>query len=259
MTLLTADKISKRFHDQVIFDHVSFSVQDDEKIGLVGKNGSGKTTLFEIMVGRMEVDSGKLNRSKACRIDYIEQDKTEYFDLPLFEFVTSAREDLLKMRLEMLSLQQHLATNPHDESGLSRLGQLQSQFEIEGGFTFESEVKIILAGLGFEPDRHVERIRNFSGGEKNRAGLARALAGNGNLLLLDEPTNHLDIESTMWLEEYLSKTDRSYLIVSHDRTFLTAAVERVWEISHGRIDLYTGGFEKYLEERVERKICPTSI
>lgn len=253
MTLLTADKISKRFNDQVIFDHVSFSVQDDEKIGLVGKNGSGKTTLFEIMVGRMEVDSGKLNRSKACRIDYIEQDKTEYFDLPLFEFVASAREDLLKMRREMLSLQQHLATNPLDESGLSRLGQLQSKFEIEGGFSFESEVKIILAGLGFEPERHTERIRNFSGGEKNRAGLARALAGNGNLLLLDEPTNHLDIESTMWLEEYLSKTDRSYLIVSHDRTFLTATVERVWEINRGRIDLYTGGFKKYLKERAERR------
>jgi len=253
VTLLTADKISKRFHDQVIFDHVSFSVQDDEKIGLVGKNGSGKTTLFEIMVGRMEVDSGKLNRSKACCIDYIEQDKTDYFELPLFEFVASAREDLLKMRREMLSLQQHLATNPHDESGLSRLGQLQSKFEIEGGFSFESEVKIILAGLGFEPERHAERIRNFSGGEKNRAGLARALAGNGTLLLLDEPTNHLDIESTMWLEEYLSKTDRSYLIVSHDRAFLTAAVERVWEISHGRIDLYMGGFEKYLKERVEHK------
>jgi ATP-binding cassette subfamily F protein 3 len=253
VTLLTADKISKRFHDQVIFDHVSFSVQDDERIGLVGKNGSGKTTLFEIMAGRMEVDSGKLNRSKACRIDYIEQDKTEYFDLPLFEFVTSAREDLSKIRREMLSLQQRLATNPHDESGLSRLGQLQSKFEIEGGFSFESEVKIILAGLGFEVERHTERIRNFSGGEKNRAGLARALAGNGNLLLLDEPTNHLDIESTMWLEEYLSKTDRSYLIVSHDRAFLTAAVGRVWEISHGRIDLYTGGFEKYLKERVKRK------
>jgi len=253
VTLLTADKISKRFNDQAIFDQVSFSVQDDEKIGLVGKNGSGKTTLFEIMVGRMEVDSGKLNRSKACCIDYIEQDKTEYFDLPLFEFVASAREDLSKMRREMFSLQQRLATNPHDEGGLFRLGQLQSKFEIEGGFSFESEVKIILAGLGFEVERHTERIRNFSGGEKNRAGLARALAGNGNLLLLDEPTNHLDIESTMWLEEYLSKTDRSYLIVSHDRAFLTAAVERVWEISHGRIDLYTGGFEKYLEERAERR------
>ncbi len=253
MTLLTADKISKRFHQQVIFDRVSFSVQDDERIGLVGKNGSGKTTLFEIMVGRMEVDSGKLSRSRACRIDYVEQDKSEYFQQPLFEFVASARKDLLKMRREMLSLQQHLANNPHDEGSLIRLGQLQSRFEIEGGFRFESEVKIILAGLGFEPDRHGERIGNFSGGEKNRAGLARVLAGNGNLLLLDEPTNHLDIESTMWLEEYLGKINRSFLIVSHDRAFLTATVDRVWEISYGRIDLYSGGFEKYLTERVQRR------
>lgn len=253
MTFLTADRISKKFDDQVILNRVSFSIQDNEKIGLVGKNGSGKTTLFEIMAGRMAVDSGRVSQSKSCRIDYVEQDKTEYFDLSLFEFAASAREDLLVMHREIVSLQQRLAADPHDKDGLLRLGQLQSRFEAEGGFGFESEVKIILAGLGFEPARHAERVRNFSGGEKNRAGLARALAGSGNLLLLDEPTNHLDIDSTTWLEEYLSKTDRSYLIISHDRAFLTATVQRVWEISHGGIDFYTGGFEKYLEGRAERK------
>jgi len=253
MALLTADRISKKFNDQIILNQVSFSVQDNEKIGLVGKNGSGKTTLFEIMSGRMSPDTGEVNHSKTCRIDYIEQDKTEYFDLSLFEFVASAREDLLDIRQKMLSQQHYLSTNPHDKDGLSRLGQLQSRFEMEGGFNFESEVKIILAGLGFEPERHTERVRNFSGGEKNRAGLARALAGNGNLLLLDEPTNHLDIESTMWLEEYLGKIDKSYLIVSHDRALLTATVRKVWEINHGKMHFYSGGFENYLKERSERK------
>jgi ATP-binding cassette subfamily F protein 3 len=253
MTLLTAENICKKFNDQVIFDGVSFTVKTGDRIGLVGKNGIGKTTLFEIMSGRLQPDSGTITRSKACRIDYIEQDKTEYFNLSLFDFVASARSGLLDMRREIAALQEHLAVRPHDQNSLARLGQLQSAFEHEGGFTFESEIKIILAGLGFAPERCDEPMRNFSGGEKNRAALARALAGRGNLLLLDEPTNHLDIESTAWLEEYLEKSDKSYLIVSHDRTFLTATVEKIWEIQSGGIEFYWGGFEKYLTERAERR------
>ncbi len=253
MTLLTADKISKKFDDQIIFEDICITVGDEDRIGLVGKNGSGKTTLFEIMAGRVSPDSGTVVRAKACRIDYIEQDLSRYLNLSLFEFVASAREDLLTLRQQMQTLQQQVAATPTDGAILTRLGQLQSRFEAEGGFGFESEVRIILAGLGFEPDRHVEQLRHFSGGEKNRAGLARVLAGNGTLLLLDEPTNHLDIESTLWLEDYLSKIDRSYLIVSHDRAFLTAAVQQVWEISHGQIDFYTGGFAGYLKQRDEHR------
>jgi len=253
MTLLTAEKISKKFSDQVILDHASFTIQADDRIGLVGKNGIGKTTLFEIIADELEIDTGVVNRSKSCRIDYIQQDKTEYFDLSLFDFVTSARKDLLTMRQKINALQENLSTRPHDKDSLTRLGQLQSKFELEGGFNFESEVKLILTGLGFEHHRFHEPLKNFSGGEKNRAGLARALAGNGNLLLLDEPTNHLDIESTTWLEEYLSKCDKSYLIISHDRALLTATVEQIWEITYGRIESYRGSFEKYLVERAERK------
>ena len=253
MTLLAADNISKKYNEQVIFDRVSFTVQSGDRIGLVGKNGSGKTTLFEIMAGRVAPDSGDITRSRTCRLDYIEQEKADYFDLPLFDFVASARKDLLDIRRQIAALQHHLSAHPHDRGSLDRLGRLQSTFETEDGFNFESEIRIILAGLGFEPRRHTEPVKNFSGGEKNRAGLARALAGNGNLLLLDESTNHLDINSTGWLEEYLAKTDRSYIVVSHDRAFLTAATRRVWEISHGKIDTYSGGFESYLAQRAERR------
>ncbi len=253
MTRITAERITKKFQEHVIFENVSFTIGDYDRIGVVGRNGSGKTTLFDIIAGRISVDRGSINRAKSCRIDYIEQDKTAYLDYTLFEYVSSARQELLAMRQEIETLQRHLAQHPHDTESLTRLGQLQNRFELENGFNFESEVKIILTGLGFEESRFSERIRNFSGGEKNRAGLARALAGNGNVLLLDEPTNHLDIESTLWLEEYLEKTDKSYLIVSHDRTFLTATVSHIWEIHHGKIDFYTGGFEKYLKERKERQ------
>ena len=253
MSLLAAEKISKRFSDQVIFDKVSFTIVEGDRIGLVGKNGSGKTTLFDMLTGLQELDSGTVTKSKKCVIDYAEQEKTEFLDLTLFDFVASARQDLLDMRTDMTGLEEHLAHNPHDQASLTKLGALQHRYETENGFGFESEIKIILSGLKFGESRYSDRMRNFSGGEKNRAGLARVLAGKGSLLLLDEPTNHLDIDSTCWLEDYLNKTDRAYLVVSHDRTFLENAVGKVWEIQLAKIDTYVGSFEKYLTERSERR------
>ncbi|MCK4574711.1 MAG: ABC-F family ATP-binding cassette domain-containing protein, partial [candidate division Zixibacteria bacterium] len=252
MTLIAADRLSKRFNEQVILDRVSFTIVAGERIGLVGRNGSGKTTLFELIAGLQEVDSGTVTRPKGCYVDYIEQEKSDYHDLTLFEYVASAREDLLQIRRDITRLEAVLAENPEDRNSLTRLGSIQSRFEHEGGFTFENEIKTILTGLSFGEERYHDRMINFSGGEKNRAGLARALAGKGNLLLLDEPTNHLDIDSTLWLEDYLNKTNKSFLVVSHDRTFLGNTVDKVWEITRGKIDVYHGTFEKYLSERAER-------
>ena len=253
MTLLAAEHLYKKFNDQVILEDVSFSIQDTDRIGLVGRNGIGKTTLLELLVGKQEADEGNITRAKVCAIDYIEQEKTQYLDLPLLEFVEGARQDILDMRHEINLLEHYLEENPHDTASVERLGQLQHKFEAENGVLFESEVRRILDGLGFPEDRFGDPLSTLSGGEKNRAGLARLLAGKGNLLLLDEPTNHLDIESTMWLEQYLRQLNAAYIIVSHDRAFLTAAAEKVWEINFGKLDSYTGGFEKYLTERIDRR------
>jgi ATP-binding cassette subfamily F protein 3 len=253
VTLVTAERIVKRFKDQLICEEVSFSLQDDDRIGLVGKNGIGKTTLLELIAGRQEVDFGSITRARSCRIDYVEQEKTEYFDFAIADFVAGARQDLIDMRREIRDLEQYLAANPHDADSLTRLGTLQHTFESENGNNLDNEVRLILIGLGFDESRHRDSLRNLSGGEKNRAALARLLAGNGNLLLLDEPTNHLDIESTRWLENHLKMSNRAYIVVSHDRSFLTATVDKVWEIGFGRIETYYNGFEKYLAERHDRR------
>ncbi|HPI32642.1 MAG TPA: ABC-F family ATP-binding cassette domain-containing protein [candidate division Zixibacteria bacterium] len=253
MTLLAAEGVSKKYQDQVLFDAVSFTITAADRIGLVGRNGIGKTTLFELLTGRVAADAGTVTLAKHCVIDYVPQDKTSVLDWELFALVASARRDLAQMRCEITELEEHLADDPHDARRLERLGQVQHEFEAAGGFGFESEVRLILEGLGFERARHRDRLATFSGGEKNRAGLAMALAGCGNLLLLDEPTNHLDIESTVWLEEYLRKLEKACVIVSHDRRFLSRTVDKVWEIQFGKIHQYVGGFEKYLVERAERK------
>lgn len=253
MTLLAAENIFKRYNDQVIFDGVSFTINSSDRIGLVGRNGIGKTTLFELLAGSIEADTGTITRAKNCLLDYVPQDKTAVREISLFDFVASARQDLLDMRRRITVLEEQLSVAPDDRDSLRQIGELQHAFESAGGFTFETEVRLILEGLGFERERHRERMANFSGGEKNRAALAMALAGRGNLLLLDEPTNHLDIESTIWLEDYLGKTDRAYMIVSHDRAFLNNTVGRVWEIQFGKIQQYVGSFDRYLEERRERR------
>ncbi len=253
MTLLASQHISKKFDDQIILEDVSFTIQSHEKIGLTGKNGSGKTTLFEILTGRMEVDEGSITRSKVCKIDYIPQEKTEHLESTLFDFVSSARSDLLQMRQRIMEHEEYLARNPEDSKIVEEMGILQAKFEANDGFDFENKISNILEGLGFLKNRHADPIKNFSGGEKNRAGLAYALAGNGSMILLDEPTNHLDIESTHWLEEYLASLNKSYIVISHDRAFLNVTVNKVWEISHGKIDNYVGNFEKYLENREQRR------
>ncbi len=253
MTLLAAEQIAKRFKDQVILDSASFTIFAGDRIALVGKNGIGKTTLLEMLVGLQDPDTGSITRSRACQIDYVEQEKTEYLDMTLFEFVADARRDLIAMRRRISELEHALELNPHSKEQLEELGHLQQVFEKDGGFEFEHEVGTILHGLGFSDDRLPDPLGNFSGGEKNRAGLARLLAGRGNLLLLDEPTNHLDIDSTRWLEQYLRQSTKAYIIVSHDRAFLSAAADKVWDMSFGKLDSYTGGFERYLNERIDRR------
>jgi ATP-binding cassette subfamily F protein 3 len=253
MTLISAENIVKQFHDNVLFSDLSFSINETDRIGLVGPNGIGKTTLFEIIEGRMPVDSGRIVKSKQSDISYVEQELAGDIDISLIDYVTSARSDLLSLKTKIDEAATKLETDPGSEKKVEMLGQLQNRFELDGGYEYEAEIKIILAGLGFPESRFSDKLSSFSGGERNRAALAKMLAARSNLLLLDEPTNHLDIESTIWLEEYLNGQDKAFIVVSHDRTFLTNTVKKIWEISGLKINQYFNGFENYLVEREERR------
>ena len=253
MTLLAGENITKQFEDRVIFDDLSFSVNEDDRIGLVGPNGIGKTTLFEIMAGRVTPDSGNVTRAKNCTIGYLEQEFSGAEATTLFDYVAAARQDLLLLKAEMERVERELEKEPQSLKLIEKLGELQHRFEAEGGYEFESQLKAVLLGLGFPENRLYSRMASFSGGEKNRAALARILIGRSNFLLLDEPTNHLDIDSTIWLEDYLKGQNKAYIIVSHDRTFLNNTINKVWELTNKKIDQYFNGLEKYLTEREERK------
>jgi len=252
MTLLSGENITKQYEDRTLFENLSFSINESDRIGLVGPNGIGKTTLFEIITGKVSTDSGNVTKAKGSSIAYLEQEFGESENLNLFDFVCSARNDLLTLRSEIENIQKELTDQPDSTELLDKLGDCQHNFEAAGGYDFETEIKIILIGLGFTENRFHNQLSVFSGGEKNRAALAKMLAGRQNLLLLDEPTNHLDIESTIWLEEYLRGQDKAYIIVSHDRAFLSNTIDKIWEISGRKIDQYYNGFDSYLVEREER-------
>ncbi len=253
MTLLSGENIVKEFDGRIIFEDLSFSIVENDRIGLVGPNGIGKTTLFELMAGRLSPDTGVITKAKSCLLSYLEQEYSGSDEITLFDYASSARGDLLSMREEISVLEKELEQNPESKLLLEKLGDRQHRFETAGGYEFEAEIKTILMGLGFAENRFRSRMGSFSGGEKNRASLSRILAGRGTLLLLDEPTNHLDIDSTVWLEQYLSGLNKAYIIVSHDRTFLNNTVTKVWELTGKKIDQYFNGFEKYLTERQDRR------
>ncbi len=253
MTLISGENITLKIENRYLFQDLSFSLNADDRIGLVGPNGIGKTTLFEIITGHVLPESGQVLKSKSCSVSYLRQELDEELQQTLMEFVIGARPDLQAARDEIDRLGQELERNPEDEKTLDKLGQLQHRFETDGGYDFEAEVKLILIGLGFPENRFHNKLSVFSGGEKNRASLARVLAGQSNLLLLDEPTNHLDLQSTIWLEEYLSGLEKAYIVVSHDRAFLANTVAKIWEINSRKIDQYFNGFDKYLLERQERR------
>lgn len=253
MALVTAEKLNKRFDDQVALSDVSLMINPGDRVALVGRNGIGKTTLLNIIAGLSRADSGQLHRSKGLRIDFVRQELDEFSDLTLRSFVLQARDDLLELGAALGQCEQHLASAPEDEALLARYDEMQREFERQGGFEFENEVEITLGALGFPIERWESPLATFSGGEANRASLARALVGSGDLLLLDEPTNHLDIVSTEWLEKTLTDTRRAYVIVSHDRMFLGNLINKVWELSFGSLDVYHNGFEKYLTESLERR------
>jgi ATP-binding cassette, subfamily F, member 3 len=249
MSLISAERISKRFGDKSAFEQVSLSIEPTDRIALVGRNGAGKTTLLQALAGELLPDSGAVHRSGKLKIDFVKQEIIAEPTQSLRDFVESARQDLQKLSASISATAEQLAQDPNNSTTLSRYDDLSHRFEIEGGFDFENDVNISLAAFGFSQERWGAPLSSFSGGENNRAALLRALLGSGDILFLDEPTNHLDIESTEWLEKRLLDLQRAFVIVSHDRTFLNNLVNVVWDLSFGTMDVYHEGFATYLRER----------
>jgi len=223
-----------------LLQNVNLQAYANQRIGLVGKNGCGKSTLFRMIRGEIKPDSGEVSIQSGKTIAFVEQEIANS-DQPALEFVLDGDAEL---RL----LEKTLARDNHDTAWFDA----QHRFEAIDGYGAKARAAQLLNGLGFANDTLERPVSSFSGGWRMRLNLARALMHRADLLLLDEPTNHLDLEAILWLEQYLARYLGSILLVSHDREFLNACVNRIAHVHDLTIDCYTGDYDNFERARAEK-------
>jgi len=249
--LVQLSGISKSFGSQEILRDIAFQINPSEKIGLIGPNGSGKTTLLKLVAGSYEPDTGSVSRKSQLEIGTLDQIPDFQGETSVLEEGLRASQHLQHIEITMRALEQVIAEAPARDA-LDRYSELQHEFELKGGYSYRARTEAALLGVGFSRKAFDQASRSLSGGEKNRLALAKLLLSHAELLLLDEPTNHLDIKSIEWLEKFLRETDKTLVIVSHDRIFLDRVAGRILEIAGTTIQDYRGNYSYYLKERAER-------
>ncbi len=252
MSLLTASNLSKSFGPIDIFSGISLSIPPRARIAIVGPNGIGKTTLLRILLGLEEPSSGQVTQARNISISYLPQEAGLNGGHTLWEECLKPLEDLLQLETLLSQLEASMSDPEQAEAAIERYGKLQPEFELLGGYTYETRIRQTLSGLGFDENDFNRPITQLSGGQRTRAVLARLLLSNPDLLILDEPTNHLDISAVEWLENYMKQWQGATLIVSHDRYFLDQVVDHIWEMSSDRLEVYRGNYTAYVNQRQER-------
>ena len=243
--------LGKSFGVRQVFSNVSFEIKEGDRIALVGPNGAGKSTLLKCILGIEELDEGQVVMSPVASIGYLQQD-VNLGDASLAEEIETAWEDVHALENKLQELTTYLETHEASESDLQRLDYLQNRLEWLGGYDYEQKTKRKVYGLGFTDEDLYKPANAFSGGQKTRINLAKALVRSPDFLFLDEPTNHLDMEMLEWLEGYLSSYRGGILIVSHDRYFMDRIVTGVVELDHHKATTYRGNYSRYVAQREDR-------
>ena len=249
-------QVSKRYGGQIVLDRVDFRLLAGDRIGIVGPNGAGKSTIFELIVGECDADAGAVARAKDVRIGHLRQQLAPGAEAtPIQAYVEQAAPDLETIRAEIHRVEARLAGDEAEESRtlLRRLGELQTQFEVQGGYDLHARAAAALTGLGFRVVDLRRPLGEFSGGWQMRAELARALIAEPDLLLLDEPSNYLDLPAVEWLRRRLENFRGTLAMISHDRYLLENLCETTLEVAGGRVTRYPGRYSWYAEEREKRR------
>ena len=249
MIVLSASNLTKVYGTDVILEGADFHVNNGDRIGLVGRNGAGKTTLLNMITGELTPDDGQVFVPADLKIGYLKQRDNFKSDDTVIEAINRIFEPLQKLEEEIARAADMIAQNPHDESLINRLDQLNQRYERQGGYTYKSEVTGILNSMASNEDFYDKKIDTLSGGERTRLALAALLLEKPDLLILDEPTNHLDIGMLKWLEQYLASYKGSIIIVSHDRYFLDRCTSRIFEIEHHKLKAYDGNYSAFAEKK----------
>ncbi|WP_042355340.1 ABC-F family ATP-binding cassette domain-containing protein [Bacillus rubiinfantis] len=251
MKMLTVESITKTYGEKLLFQDISFTIAEKERVGLIGVNGTGKSSLLKIIAAADHPDGGNISSGKDYTIAYLEQKPEFDSDQTILEQVFNGDAPILKLMQEYERTLLQLTYTPQDEKTQDKLFGLQKQMDSLNAWEASTNAKTILTKLGLEDFE--QRVGVLSGGQKKRVALAQVLIAEPDLLILDEPTNHLDFEAVKWLEDYLSKYKGSILLVTHDRYFLDRVTNRIFELDGGKLYSYKGNYADFLEAKAIRE------
>jgi ATP-binding cassette subfamily F protein 3 len=257
--MITVNDISVQFGGTTLFSDVSFAINENDKIALMGKNGAGKSTLLKIIAGASKASTGSISAPKEAVIAYLPQHLLTKDNSTVFEETSKAFSEIFTMKSEIDAINEELTVRTDYESDaymklIERVSDLSERFYAIEEINYEEEVEKILIGLGFVRTDFTRPTSEFSGGWRMRIELAKILLQKPDLILLDEPTNHMDIESIQWLEDFLINSAKAVVVISHDRAFVDNITNRTIEVTMGRIYDYKAKYSHYLELRKDRRI-----
>ena len=249
MIIAQGHDLEKQFGANTLFKNVNFSIDANARIGLIGPNGVGKTTLLKIMTSEEEATHGEFTINKNIAVGYIAQENALGESKTIWEEMLSVFAPLINMSQKIADLQKKMAASPQNAELLKQYDQLQFDFEQQGGYTYQADIKSILNGFNFPEATWSKKIGSLSGGEKTRLAFVKLLLRKPPLLLLDEPTNYLDLDTLDWLENYLKSYTGAILVVSHDQYFLDNLATQIFELQFGKLTVFKGNYSAYVAER----------
>lgn len=251
MSILQVENLYKTYGDKVLFDHISFTIEEKQRIGLIGVNGTGKSTLLKIIARIESADEGEITHANSMRVEYLPQDPELTEGLTVLEQIYYGDAEIMKVMREYELALSELESDPENEAKLKYLMQMQQKMEEHDAWEANTVAKTVLTKLGITD--FSKQVTHLSGGQKKRVAIAKALIQPADLLILDEPTNHLDNETIEWLEGFLAGYRGSILLITHDRYFLNRVTNQIFELDQGKLYTYSGNYEVFLEKKAERE------
>ena len=247
MIALSVNDISLEYGTDVILEKINFSINEGDRLGIVGVNGAGKSTLLKIICGKISQSGGEVFIGKGKSVAMLEQNAMLFSESSVFEEMLHAFPEQLRLEARLAELEAEIAHG--GEKAIAEFSALSERFRDIGGYEFRGRIKSMLARFGFPEAMHSARVGNLSGGERTRLSLVRLLLVEPDILILDEPTNHLDTDTLEWLENHLRSYPKTLVIVSHDRYFLDVVATKMLEIEHCRAELYNGNYSAFAEKK----------